>query len=169
MKDKTEQNLERFEMMYRQYSPRVFVFFRSTTGDSQIAEDLLQATFLRIWENIDSVDMEKNVESYIFTIARNLLYSHFRSETYKKLFLLQLSDSRADDVEEGVIERDLRRKYMEELKQMPEKRRRIFLMSRIRGLTYREIANRLGISENTVDTQIRRALAVLRQSLKLLF
>jgi RNA polymerase sigma-70 factor (ECF subfamily) len=63
-------------------------------------------------------------------------------------------------------EEELQRWFQSILNQLPEKRKGIFMMNRFEGLTYPEIAKKLGISENTVDTQIRRTLKYLREAIR---
>ena len=155
-----------FEALYRNISRRLYNYIFSVLRNKADTLDVLQDVFLKIWNNRERLDMERNFEAYIFTVARNAMFRHMRSKLYASF-----EDVREDSVlEEPRIEDRLSdsaviRKLYAVIRAMPEQRRRIFLLSRRENLSYREIASRLGISENTVDTQIRRALKELRMVL----
>jgi RNA polymerase sigma-70 factor (ECF subfamily) len=105
------------------------------------------------------LDPSKSLSAFLFTIAKNEVFGHLRKLLVRRKYLEELKFS----VEESSGGTELQVEY-DELKKMvaglissmPEKRRRIFELSREEGLTYKEIARQLGISENTVDTQIRK-------------
>ncbi len=71
---------EAFVKLYREYSPRLYNFINSVVRSKYDAQDILQSTFLKIWEKRVDIDLERNFESYIYTIARNYCISHLRSK-----------------------------------------------------------------------------------------
>ncbi len=129
------------------------------------SENLVQSVFMEIWENRLSLDEEKSFSGYLFTVTKNKIYNHIRKNVNEKVYKESIAGNpEADDP------LDYESKETEELLEkligsMPDRRREIFRMSRDEGLTYKEIAQRLSISENTVDTQIRNALDFLREEL----
>lgn len=163
MKNSELEDIIAFKLLYEKYSSRVYGFLFSSTGSVPDSKDLLQNTFLKVWENRRTLDYSKNVESYIFTISRNLLYNHFRAKTYQRLSDIEIDSLQLSLSEEFILEgKEMWDRYAKVLKEIPQRRREIFLLSRVENLSYKEIAEKMGISENTVDTQIRRALNFIR-------
>jgi len=162
-------NISAFERIFSLYHKRIYNFCLSLYQSSDDAQEIVQRVFVALWEQRVQVDENKSIASYLYTIARYMVYQEFRQQVYKKaafdhfiLNSIELNESTMDellynellDFLESVIER------------LPERQREIFKLNRFSGLTYRQIAEQLNISENTVDTQIRRALEVVRHKYK---
>jgi RNA polymerase sigma-70 factor (ECF subfamily) len=158
---------EGFRILFEEYFEEIrrFLFFRS--GDSEISTDIAQETFIRIWEK--QLDPEPGKEvALLYTIAGNLLISHFRRERIlrKVQTEMDLVLQGGDHVHE-LYYRELKDSYRKTLSKLPEKQRIVFMMSRMERFTYREIAERLGISIKTVEKRMNLALKYLRVELKL--
>lgn len=157
-----------FETVYRKYNSWVFNFIHSLLYDKSLAEDLTQNVFLKIWEKRATIDPELGFDSYLFAIARNLVYK----ETENRLQAEQLTSSllgkpfEFDSLTEENIDAESLRGYIDNLiEQLPPSRRQIFQLSRRQYLSNKEIASRLSISEKTVETQLYRALGFLKRKL----
>lgn len=136
--------------------------------DEEEVSDMVQDIFFKIWTNRESISQVSSFKSYLFRMARNMIYDHFEhslvKESYEKKQL-----NKPDYTE--LIEDHLHVKELELLiditiEQMPEQRKRIFIMSRKEGLTNEEIANQLSINKRTVENHITQALGDLRKMLK---
>lgn len=159
---------EAFEVLFWKYNTHIYHFVYSLLYDKSLAEDLTQNVFLKIWEKHESIDLEQNFDSYLFTIARNLVYKETEkrllSEGLTEMLEKQLSDG--DTLMEEKIDAESLREYIDSLiEELPPARREIFRLSRKEHLSYKEIALRLSISEKTVETQLNRALHFLRDKL----
>lgn len=157
-----------FETLFWEYNTHVYHFIYSLLYEKSLAEDLTQTVFLKIWEKRDTIDPEQGFDAYLFTIARNLVYKETQnrllSEKFMQTVQAQLSD--ADSLMEEKIDAESLREYINGLvEELPSARREIFRLSRNEHLSYREIAERLSISEKTVETQLNRALRFLREKL----
>ena len=157
-----------FETLFWKYNEHVYHFIYSLLYEKSMAEDLTQNVFLKIWEKHETIDAEQNFDAYLFTIARNLVYketeNRLLSERLTESLQRQLSD--ADSLTEERIDAESLREYINSLiEELPPSRREIFRLSRHEHLSYREIAERLSISEKTVETQLSRALRFLRDRL----
>lgn len=157
-----------FESLFWKYNEHIYNFILSIFHDDFTSEDITQNVFLKIWERRESIDIDLNFESYIFTIARNLAYK----EMELRLVSQKLSDAIAEKlVDENLlmeerIDSESLREYIHGLvEELPDARRRIFQLSRYEHLSNKEIATRLSISEKTVETQMTRALRFLRPRL----
>jgi RNA polymerase sigma-70 factor (family 1) len=158
-------NIVVFERIFSLYHKRIYNFCIRLHQSSDDAEETVQRVFVALWEQRAQVDENKSFDSYLFTIARYMVYQDFRQRAFKKavydnltLYKIDLNESTMEDVLyeelfaflESVIER------------LPERQQKVFKLSRFSGLTYRQIGEQLNISENTVDTQMRRALSFIR-------
>ncbi|PSJ62641.1 RNA polymerase sigma factor [Kumtagia ephedrae] len=152
--------------------PRVEALTRGRVGCSATAEDLVQDVWIRLASvrNDDSID---NHTAFTMQAAKNAVIGHFRKQKRRGEIDAEVQDLLWQSVDEisperVVMGRDLLRAVETALQAMPEKSRRIFLMNRLGGVSHREIARRLGISEEAVYYHIRRVverLAELRDTL----
>lgn len=158
-----------FEKIFRSYYERLCNYAHGYLGTSQGAEDVVQAVFLKIWDQRKNWNPEGTVSQYLFTAVRNKALNVLRHERVKedteeeviRVFQELKDKSSADDEETE----ELRQAIQNAINDLPPRRREIFLLSRRSGLTYQEIANVLGVSVNTVGTQMGRALKTLRNHL----
>jgi RNA polymerase sigma-70 factor (ECF subfamily) len=157
-----------FEAVYWKYSAWIFNFVHSLLRDKTLTEDVTQTVFLKIWEKHAEINTEENFESYVFTIARNLVYKETERRALAEQFIESMQ-SRADDTDmetEQTIDTESLRKYVNLLvEQLPPARRQIYRLSREHYLSNKEIAGQLSLSEKTVETQLYRALRFLKQKL----
>ena len=132
-------------------------------------EGIVQEIFINLWLNRNSLDEDKPLKPYLFTIAKNQIYDHLRKiyskRKYLDLLFLDYSTnpvSSENEVEYWEFERYL----LNKINQLPERRIEIFKLSKLEGKSYRKIATLLGISENTVDMQMRSANSAINQAIK---
>lgn len=157
-----------FETLFWQYNVHVYNFIYSLLYEKALAEDLTQTVFLKIWEKHETINLEHSFDAYLFTIARNLVYketeSRLLSEKFTEALQRKLSD--VDSLMEEKIDAESLREYINNLvEELPPARREIFRLSRNEHLSYKEIAERLSISEKTIENQLNRALGFLRDRL----
>lgn len=156
-----------FDTVFWSYNSHVFHFIDSLLYDKTLAEDFTQNVFLKIWERRESINPEDSFESYLFTIARNMVYKESEKRLLSERFLEYIGNQQDFDGQlEAKIDAESLREYVDELvEQMPPSRRNIYYLSRKQHLTNKEIAKQLSISEKTVETQLYRALQYLRVKL----
>lgn len=158
-----------FELVFHRYKGKLYDFIRRSLPAEGDAESMVQEIFMKLWINRHQLDPGKSLNAFLYIIARNEIFGHLRKVLVRRKYLEALSFSL-----EGACETTQRQIDYEELKSlvselvgsMPEKRKEIFLLSRNEGLSYKEIASQLGISENTVDSQIRKALDYLKENIR---
>lgn len=160
--------MENFLKIYEKLSGRVYNFALSSLGNSSDAKDVLQQTFLKFWENREKINLDANYTAYIFSIARNLIYDELRG----RLVAYSLDDTKLELAGAGVHPdnelhfKQQQQRVLQIIEQLPDQRRKIFILRKIDNLSYKEIADKLGISENTIDTQLKRSMAFLKANLK---
>ena len=165
-----DSDVEAFRMLFDRYQPIVFRQLLFQTREAELAHDIVQETFLRIWERRSTLNPQLSFLAYTFRISGNLVRDAIRRRKTRERLDSTLpppSLSEGDDPAEAlqlvILEEKLIAIINEEL---PEKCRRIFLLSRFEGKSNREIADLLGLSVRTVEHQINHALKVIRKELK---
>lgn len=139
----------------------------SIIKDSGASEDIVQDFFVKIWVNRANLTPSKFSKSYIFRSVYNSCLDYIKHQSVRGKYqsILQASDQ-IDEFQDSLEGFELMQQVELAIQKLPDKCREVFCLSRFEGLKYKEIAARLNISENTVDTQIRRALQFLRDDLK---
>lgn len=147
-----------FDLYYE--SIRSFAYYK--TGDVDLADDIVQEVFLKLWTNRQGVKND-TVKSLLYTIASNTIKNHFKHQ--KVVFSFQKQeqfDETSEEADSNLRQEELSRKLQDALAEIPEKAREVFLMNRIEGLTYTDIADRLGLSVKAIEKRMSEALSILR-------
>ena len=156
--------------LFFNYHDTLFRFVCYRVSDADLAEDISQETFLRVWNSRHLIDPKKSFFSYIARISTNLCLDHFRHikvRTKHKDFIPKYAESHFYNPETETNLQALKdniRKIVN--KNLPEKCREIFILSRIENKTNTEISVILKLSKRTVENQIYRALKILKVNLK---
>lgn len=154
-----------FDALFYRYHVKVYRFAQRLHISPADVEEVVQEVFCSIWQNRLNIDPEQKFSSYLFGIARNQAHTILRRRAlfYHYLNILEKEpgsyNTYIDYQENGQEMKELLGRHIE---MMPPRRKEIFCMSRFDELTYKQIAEKLQITENTVDTQIRHALDFLR-------
>ena len=161
-------SFQAFEKLYHRYSGKLYNFImRISAGNRYMAEEVVQSTFIRIWEVRGTVDPESSFISFLCTIAKNLLMNMYQRQTVEFVYNEYLMKSGVDRdfrTEEG-IDLHFLHEYIDSLAdKLPEQRKKIFILSK-RQHYNKEIAEQLGISESTVATQLSLAVKFMRTQL----
>lgn len=152
---------EVFEMYYSQV--RNFLYYK--TSKSELSEDVAQDAFVKLWETREKID-KSSLKAYVFTIANNLMINKLKREQLKYKFLNYTEARNDSETPEYLMEmKEFDAKLQLVLAKIPDGAREVFLMNRIDGLKYREIAEMLGLSMKAVEKRMSRALAILRDEL----
>lgn len=157
-----------FESIFNKYYNQIYTFALNTLYDKTFAEDTAQSAFLTLWEHRHEIDEEKNIASFLYTIAKNKVYRQTERLLLKLKHEEYVKETRSTsfDIEDDVNSSFLENILSELIGELPPARREIFVMSRKQHFTNREIARKLSISEKTVETQIRRSLLFLKEKMQ---
>jgi RNA polymerase sigma-70 factor, ECF subfamily len=164
-----------FELIFHGTKGKLKGFLLRVLPCGEDAESVMQEIYLKLWSGRESINADKNFETYFYAIARNLVIDVMRKRFHKQKYLEELyshlkeANENSPDPLDTVEYSELERKIFSLIEKLPPKRQAIFRLNKIEGLSYKEIAHRLNISENTVDSQLRQALAFLRAGMKQYF
>ena len=151
------------------YSGKLYNFImRLSSGNQYMAEEVVQSTFIRIWEVREKVDTNASFISFLCTIAKNLLMNMYQRQTVEYVYneyLLKSSVDRDSQTEEN-IDLHFLNDYIDSLaEELPAQRKKVFILSKRQNYTDKEIAEMMGISESTVATQLSLAVKFMREQL----
>jgi RNA polymerase sigma-70 factor, ECF subfamily len=158
-----------YRRIFNQYAKKVYYFAFSYVRSKEDAEEIVQEVFARLWEQRASLDEEKSLSGFLFTISYRLIMDEFRrkkSLVQHHEHLFHLLTDEAHSTEEQFFYEELESLYQDAIEKLPPRRREVFRLSRQEGLTYQQIASQLGISVKTVEHQLSHALHFLREYFK---
>ncbi|MEI9919903.1 MAG: RNA polymerase sigma-70 factor [Bacteroidota bacterium] len=142
-------------------------YARTIVKDSDIAEDIVQSMFMKLWEMRESVDINTSVRSYLFRSVYNQCINHLEHKAVRAKYDKAAGlEAGRDEQQPGVFPEELEENIRKAVDALPPQCRSIFIMSRYEELKYSEIADKLGISVNTIQNQVCKALKLLREALK---
>jgi RNA polymerase sigma-70 factor (ECF subfamily) len=152
-----------FKTLYYRYFEALFRFLWRQTSDEELAKDLVQEIFSRVWKNRANLEPQQSVKSYLYRIGHNLVIDHRRQNVHKPDYLEDHPASEpAYSAEENF---ELNEKIQAAIAALPEPLRLVFTMNRFDGFKYSEIAAMLDISVKTVEARMSKGLAILREKL----
>lgn len=164
VKELAKGSREAFESLYLRYSFLVERFVFSLVKDREATDDITQNIFMNIWDRRKNLDKDLVFRSYLYTSARNAVYDWFRrSDKFEKVGLEDASGVVGPDLSKVLEDEELLTLVNLAVCKMPEKRKQIFLLSRVKGLKNKEIAEQLGVSLKTVEYHMAKALEELRK------
>jgi RNA polymerase sigma-70 factor (ECF subfamily) len=161
-----------FNILFYQHHAKVYNLAKRFLPYKEDAEEIVQIVFIALWENRQKIDENQSLSGYILTIARHWIYNSIKRNIYRQGYLehLQQQSISLEYVTEDIVQYNELNALVDKLtNNLPPKRREIFKLSRDEGLSYREIAHRLSITESTVNTQITKALDYVRKNIRLLY
>lgn len=175
--DKTEELIRRLkneeksavDELFSHYYPRLYLFSKSILKVENGIDDILQEVFVKIWLNRQKIDNAGTFNAYIYTITKNevlnLIRSNLREHTFKDELFLQAVAQEYQS--QNQIEFDEIKTAIDKIvESLPEKRQQVFILSRTDGLSNKEIAQQLNISEKTVEDHITHSIRHLKSLLK---
>lgn len=157
-----------FNALFDHYNRQVYRFAYGYLKLREDAEEIVQDSFVKVWETRNTIDEDQSFSGYLFTIAHHLVLNRIRQKRRQKARLENALFTYTD--EQQSFEQELYAQDLEQLTQvaitsMPPKRKAIYEMSRQGQLTHQQISEELHISKKTVEAQITEALKHIRKIL----
>lgn len=165
-----EDNTEAFKILFDQYYNTIVRVLSRFSQDSEQIKDWVQEIYVKLWEARKNIDIASigNFKAYLMVIARNhAVKCHTKKRKLELVSNYQLAEYEVADnnLIENLDHAELMHAYQTALSKLPQKAKEAYFLNREKGLTYNKIAEELGISIKTVEAQISRVMAFLRQEL----
>lgn len=155
-----------FAIFFETYYRPLVAYIAQYTNDFDEAEDIAQNCFVAIWEKRKKLAVSASLKSYLYSAAYNSFIDKYRKSKKMNDYVENIKHSAVQEIFIHEPDENLSRqlKFLDKtIHELPEKCRRIFIMSKKEGKSYKEIAEQLEISIKTVEAQIRIALIKIRE------
>jgi RNA polymerase sigma-70 factor, ECF subfamily len=165
-----------FEQVFRQHFLKLCLYAEHYVRDKEAAEEIVEEFFCFFWINASQIIINSSLSGYIYISIHNRCLKYLRQEKVRHKYLengqyiftdRELLETVSDDYPDAyLVSRELEDIIEKAINSLPDQCRKVFSLSRLEDLSYVEISDKLGISINTVKTQMARALKKMKVSLK---
>jgi len=156
-----------FEQLFKAHYKALHIYVNTMIRDEEMAEEIVQNRFMKFWENRELLNIETSIKAYLYKCVHNDTLNFLKHEKvktrYQNYALYSSQDS--EPASHRIELNELESRVHGAMEDLPEQCRLIFHMSRFEELKYREIAEHLGLSIKTVESQMGKALRILRLKL----
>jgi len=159
-----------YEQIYNRYWAIMYVYARKIMADEDDAQDIVQEVFTYLWNKGSELVIKTSLSVYLYTSVRYRIFDlldHRKVRTDYKTYLQQFIEEGTYITDEQLRLKELVAVIEKEVSLLPPKMREMFEMSRNEGLSHKQIADQLGVSDLTVKKQVSNAVKILRGKLKL--
>ncbi|MGX1929784.1 RNA polymerase sigma factor [Flagellimonas sp. 2504JD4-2] len=153
-----------FSSIFKANSKTVFNYIYYKFGNEEKAHDAVQEAFVKLWENCAKVVPEK-AKSYLYTVANNLYLNVIKAEKVRLKYAKPTLEISNESPEFLLEEKEYQQKLDKALNDLPENQRTTFLLNRIDGKKYAEIAEMEGVSVKAIEKRMHLALKTLREQI----
>ncbi len=165
-----EGDIKAFEQLFRLYYTPLCLYASGITGRRDVAEEIIQELFYKLWKDREQIQIFRSVKSYLYAAVRNQSLQYCEQETVRLQYrdsLTELPEASPDSSPlEELENRELEEAIHRTLEKLPERRRKIFQMHRWQGLKYKEIAEALAISVKTVEAEMTKTHQLLKKEIE---
>lgn len=157
-----------FRKLYDTYSPDVYRVAFYILKIEKHAEEVVQDSFLKLWDNRENIDVNTSLQAYLYVICRNLSFNKLKQLKREQTLFRTLQhddDYLYYDQDHILTVREFHESFENILALLPDRQRTILRLSRLEGFSHKEIAHRLSISSNTVKNHIVQALKTIKTHL----
>lgn len=158
-----------YEMIFRTHYVPLCNYAFTFVADRDMAEEIVQGTFLYLWEKREAMEIHSSLKSYLYTAVRNRCLNEIKHRKVRQQHInreLLTADAGMESVSEEIAAAELEERIQIAIEKLPEQCRMVFKLSRFEELKYAEIADQLSISIKTVENHMGKALKIMRQQLK---
>lgn len=156
-----------FSSLYAIYAPRLSVKLLQLLRSEELAEDILQDIFVKIWEVRETIDPDQNFAAFLYKMAANRSKNVFRRNLYDENMRNELGkDLGYDPIENATNESDTKRILDLAMSKLTPRQREVYTLHKLEGLSYQEISEKLKISASAINHHIQEATKQLKIALK---
>ncbi len=157
-----------FKYLFNTYYNRLVAYITTYNNNIAQSEDIVQQTFIKLWDNREKLDEGQSPKGYLYTIAYNLYCDTLKTKKkQEKLMSVIWERALRDRIEDDIDAKEKRILKMKEvIESLPPRCKEILKLNKIQGVMYKDIAKHMGISIKTVEAQMRIAFAKIREAFK---
>ena len=157
-----------FSLIFDRYRQKVYSVAWNFSNTSDMAEEVVQDVFLRVWLKRREITGVQNLESYLFILTRNLLFDKLKSRSYETMArkACDTTSLSVNDTDHALRHRECQELIMEAVNRLPQRQKEIYQMAKISGLSHESIAQELHLSHLTVKKHMAVALKSIRKYLQ---
>jgi RNA polymerase sigma-70 factor (family 1) len=159
------QDSKAFSQLYTLYVKKIYAYALGILKSPSLAEDVTQDTFVKLWEHASSIKSDRSIQPFLFTIVRNLSLNVIKQAS-KQTFISDEIFSHVESQQEDGLQYTERKQTGEiigkAVDQLPPQRRIIYDLCRNYGYSYKQTADKLGIKDSTVNSQMVKALKTIK-------
>ena len=165
-----EGDIKTFESVFKQYYSSLYLYAFSITGERPVSEEIVQELFYVLWRDRESIQILHSIKSYLYKSVRNSSYQHLEHlsvrEKHRESIVNKINKQNSTNPLEELENRELEDIINRTLREMPQRRSRIFRMHRFEGKKYKEIAEYFSLSVKTVEAEMTKVYQVLRKEIE---
>uniref|UniRef100_UPI00352A779A RNA polymerase sigma factor n=1 Tax=Aerococcus urinaeequi TaxID=51665 RepID=UPI00352A779A len=157
---------EAFTILYDKFSKPLYRNILRLVKDEEIAEELLQDLFMKIWERKEKISLEGSFKSFLYKVAENIVYSYFRTVAKDARLIDKLISDYVDydsNAEELIIAKETNAMLQKAIEYLPTQRQQVYILCKLQGKSHEEVSNLLGISTSTINNQIVKANKTVKE------
>lgn len=154
-----------FIKIYNQYRSKIYTYAYQLCKSSDIAEEIVQEVFIKIWQKREQLNLELSFNAYIKKITLNHVLNYLKKAARERALQEQIShtiETSSNRTEDHILEKELRQIYDEAIARLPQQKKIIYQLCRLQELSHDEIALKLNISKNTVKNHMVEASRSIR-------
>jgi len=164
-----------FEQLFRRYYPILCGIAFGYIRDNVVVEEIASDVFVRYWNNRSTIVIRTSIKDYLFKSVKNACIDYMRTEKKHRRETLHIDDQTVvcntladlgENPLEYLIRSETEQRILKAIDELPERYRMTFILNRLDNMNYDEVAEMMGITKNTVKSNLREALALLREKLK---
>lgn len=163
-----DDHVDSFELLYHRYMRKLYYFSFNYLKIKEEAEEIVQTVFINLWEHRKSLDDSLSIKSYLYKSTTNAVYNQLKRNALRNKWVEQKllkPEPASNETFEQIYYHDLEQTIDQIIAKLPPQQRKIYILSRIEGLSYEEISKQLDLSVRTVENQMYRALKVIKEQL----
>lgn len=154
-------NIIEFTLIYNRYKSKLYNYVWKMVNNNIVTEDIIQTVFLKFFENMSSIKNKSSNEFWIFKTARNEVYNYYRSKKLKENIFDHvdvdiLAEGEKEGIEYALDQKEMKKLILNELDNFPLELKEIYLLKEYGQLSYKEIAELMGIEEDLVKSRLHK-------------